>query len=103
MGNRESLSGTEYLIMKLLMEAGSEERYGLQLIEKSGNKLKRGTIYVLLGRLQDKGYVTSRVEASDSGGSAIPRRMYRTTGVGREVFRAWSQIAEIGGLRGVPA
>lgn len=80
------LSGTEFIIMKLLTSARGE-MYGLQLVEESAGKLKRGTIYVTLGRLEDKGYVASRREAPAEGVS-IPRRLYKPTGLGVKVFNA---------------
>lgn len=91
-----SLSGTEYQIMSLLISNG--EMYGLQMVEKAGGKLKKGTIYVLLGRLEEKGYVKARTELAE--GSAIPRRLYRPTGHGQKVFEAHRPVAEIRGLRG---
>ena len=48
------LSRTERLILELL---SGEEMFGLQLVEQSKGALKRGTVYVTLGRMQDKGYV----------------------------------------------
>jgi DNA-binding PadR family transcriptional regulator len=93
-----TLSRTEYLIMQMLIGNGGKEMYGLQLVEKSSGKLKKGTIYVLLGRLEDKGFIKGRAELAE--GSAIPRRLYKPTGLGQKVFEAWSSVAEIGGLRG---
>ena len=46
------LSSTERLILELL---AGEEMFGLQLVEQSKGSLKRGTVYVTLGRMQDKG------------------------------------------------
>jgi DNA-binding PadR family transcriptional regulator len=70
--------------------------YGLQLVEESNGKLKRGTVYVALGRLEEKGYVSSRREAGDSDapGQRSPRRLYRPTGLGAKVFQA---LANAGG------
>jgi DNA-binding PadR family transcriptional regulator len=93
-----TLSATEYVIMHLLIGNGGREMYGLQMVEKSGGKLKKGTIYVLLGRLEEKGYVVGRTEFIP--GSAIPRRMYRPTGHGQKVFEAHRPLEKIGGLRG---
>jgi DNA-binding PadR family transcriptional regulator len=70
--------------------------YGLELVEKSDGRVKRGTVYVLLGRLEEKGYVASKIEVSES---AIPRRVYRLTALGRQVFDAWSRLAELGEVR----
>lgn len=96
-----TLSATEYLIMQLLIGNGGREMYGLQMVEKAEGKLKKGTIYVLLGRLEEKGYVKARTEMME--GSAIPRRMYRPTGHGQKVFEAHRPLQKIGGLRGAYA
>ncbi len=80
------LSGTEFIIMKLLTGIRGE-MFGLELVRASNDKLKRGTIYVTLGRLEDKGYVTSRREEAKEGVS-IPRRLYKPTGLGVRVFQA---------------
>src|SRR5438067_4924454 len=96
-----TMSATEYLIMSLLIGNGGREMYGMQMIEKSQGKLKKGTIYVLLGRLEEKGYVKGRTEMVE--GSAIPRRMYRPTGHGHKVFEAHRPLFQIGGLRGAAA
>jgi DNA-binding PadR family transcriptional regulator len=52
-----SISRTEALIIELL-EAGG--RFGLELIDASDGRLKRGTIYVTLSRMESKGFVVSR-------------------------------------------
>ena len=96
-----TMSATEYFIMSLLIGNGGREMYGMQMIEKSKGKLKKGTIYVLLGRLEEKGYVKGRTELIE--GSAIPRRLYRPTGHGHKVFQAHRPVFEIGGLRGAAA
>ena len=41
--------------------------FGLQLVEQSKGTLKRGTVYVTLGRMQDKGYVESWTEKQPPG------------------------------------
>lgn len=96
-----TMSATEYLIMSLLVANGGREMYGMQMIEKSQGKLKKGSVYVLLGRLEEKGYVKGRTEMVE--GSAIPRRMYRPTGHGHRVFEAHRPVFQIGGLRGAAA
>jgi PadR family transcriptional regulator PadR len=81
-----SLSGREALIMELLLQTPAVEMYGLELVRASENRLKRGTVYVTLGRLEEKGYLTSREEEPQPGASGIPRRLYRVTGHGQCVF-----------------
>jgi hypothetical protein len=41
-----------------LLPAG--ERFGLELVEQSAGGLKRGSVYVILSRMEAKGFVTSR-------------------------------------------
>jgi DNA-binding PadR family transcriptional regulator len=94
------LTVTEYLIMQMLVEGKQKEMYGLELVKASKGKLKRGSVYVLLGRLEEKGFVKSRTEVE---GAEIPRRVYKPTGLGIKVFMVWRRVVEVGGLRGVEA
>ena len=63
--------------------------YGLALVQESRGALKRGTVYVTLGRMEEKGYVESRLEAPSAGAIGLPRRLYRPTGLGLRVLDAW--------------
>jgi PadR family transcriptional regulator PadR len=90
------LSAVETLVLELLSE--HRELYGLQLIEASRGKLKRGTVYVTLSRMEDKGYVTRRELQGEGRGPA--RCMYRLTGHGGRVLAAW-QMASAAVARGV--
>ena len=85
------LSTAERLIIELLAHQG--ELFGLQMVEESGGRLKRGTVYVTLGRMQEKGYLESRQEALPEGAIGPPRRLYRPTGLALRVLAAW-QAAE---------
>jgi DNA-binding PadR family transcriptional regulator len=84
------LSATERLILDLLREG---ELFGLQLVDRSAGALKRGTVYVTLGRMQDKGYVESRTEPLPPGAIGLPRRWYRPTPYGLRVSNAWMMAA----------
>jgi DNA-binding PadR family transcriptional regulator len=79
-----TLSGKEHVILDLLGKA--REMYGLELVSESDGALKRGTVYVTLGRMEEKGYVTSRAEAGSPGHGGLPRRLYRSTPYGRELL-----------------
>ena len=86
------LSGKESLILELLV--GANEMYGLELVAASGGALKRGTVYVTLGRMEGKGYVVSRLEeGTRAAGGGLPRRMYAPTPLGREILGAWAAAA----------
>jgi len=68
--------------------------YGLQIVERSGGALKRGTVYVTLGRMQAKGFVESEEQPLPPGGIGLPRRIYRVTALGERMLRAWTAFAD---------
>ena len=90
-------SATERLIVELLTE--HEELFGLQMVELTGGRLKRGTVYVTLGRMQEKGYLESRQEPLPPGAIGLPRRLYRPTALALRALAAW-KAAEQMYLRG---
>jgi DNA-binding PadR family transcriptional regulator len=86
-----TLPPKEALIMELLVHEG--EMYGLQLVAASDGQLKRGTVYVTLGRMEEKGYIASRLESAPHGAGGLPRRLYDATALGRRVLDAWTHVA----------
>jgi DNA-binding PadR family transcriptional regulator len=92
------LSVKEALILRLLIDKG--EMYGLELVNEAGGELKRGTVYVTLGRMADKGYVESRTIPQDDG-SGMPKRLFQATGYGIRVLNAWELASTSFALEGV--
>lgn len=88
-----SFSATERLIVELLSTHG--ELFGLRMVELSGGRLKRGTVYVTLGRMQEKGFLESRQEPLPPGAIGLPRRLYRPTGVALRALEAWHAAERI--------
>jgi len=86
-----TLPPKERLILELLVAEGP--LFGLQLVTLSAGALKRGTVYVTLGRMEAKGYLTSEQEAQPDGAIGLPRRIYRPTSLGERALRAWSHMA----------
>jgi DNA-binding PadR family transcriptional regulator len=86
MANNEfpALSGKEFLIMELLDRNG--EMFGLEMVDRSEGELKKGTIYVTLGRMVDKELVEP-LDTAESDGSG-PRVLYIATDWGKRVFKA---------------
>ena len=78
------LAGSEHVILQLL--ASGDRAYGLELVERSRGRLKRGGIYVTLGRMEEKGLVAS---AEGDGG----RRLYRLTALGQRTLMAATLVA----------
>ena len=80
------LSSKEANVIAQLMK---RDLYGLELVAGSEGVLARNAIYVLLGRMEDKGLIEGREEAAPKGASGPPRRVYRVTGHGRRALAAY--------------
>jgi DNA-binding PadR family transcriptional regulator len=80
------ISPKELLILQMLGDHGPQ--YGLWLVANSRRQLKRGTVYVTLGRMEDKGLVESFLEKRDPSAPGLARRFYRLTPAGVAVLRA---------------
>jgi DNA-binding PadR family transcriptional regulator len=79
------------LILELLVEEA--DLYGLQLVAASKGRLKRGTVYVTLGRMEEKGFISSRLEDAPADEGGLPRRIYEPTAFGRRVLKAYAHVA----------
>lgn len=79
-------SDKEAIILQLLT-SDPDGMYGLEMVRES-DQLKRGTVYVTLNRMAEKGLVESRQEDRGSEGG-LPRRVFTITGKGRRTFRAY--------------
>ena len=90
------MSPTESLVMDLLRGG---DRYGLELVDASDGALKRGSVYVILARMEEKGFVDSRQEEREAGLSGNARRVYRATPYGRKVHGAFATLREALALR----
>ena len=87
------LSALEQIVLLLLDNAVSAPLYGYAMVEASGGRLKMGTIYVTLGRMEKKGLIKSFKEERRPGAVGLPRRQYEATADGRRAFQEW-QISQ---------
>ncbi len=85
------LSSKEKVILELLAAKG--RMYGLQMVSDSRGRLKRGTVYVTLGRMEQKGLVESEPERFSDDSGLVPRRMYRATSFGVRVLEVWTRLS----------
>lgn len=69
--------------MDMLVNRG--EMFGLEMVNASSGDLKRGTIYVTLQRMMDKGYLDS---GQDSRTGSANRPVYKPTRLGEAIFKA---------------
>lgn len=60
-------------VLRALLDA-TTEMYGLEVCDATG--VDPGSIYPILGRLEEAGWVTSRWEAIDPAQEGRPRRRY---------------------------
>lgn len=86
--NPTRLSSTEHRILSLVDELG--EAYGLQLFRYTKGEIKKGTVYVLLGRLSARGFVVSERVPLPEGEVGPSRVVYRVTEAGGRALKAWA-------------
>jgi PadR family transcriptional regulator, regulatory protein PadR len=79
-------SGMELLVLRLLRDEPAG-MYGLELVDVSGGSLKRGTVYITLGRMEEKGFVKSKTTAKPNH-SGLPRPIYSITALGQRALDA---------------
>ena len=89
------LTPVEMSILDLLVAKG--EMYGLEIVRDSGGIVRKGTVYVTLGRMEEKNLVASREETRPEGAKGIPRRLYEPTGLGSRTLQACRLIANFMG------
>lgn len=79
MGNPYA-TATELVILRCLKDE-PKGLYGLEIVRAARGEISRGSVYTLLGRLEDKGFVQSRIKRdADHGG--LPRPRYTLTALG---------------------
>jgi DNA-binding PadR family transcriptional regulator len=78
------MTGPLERVLRAFLDDPQAPRYGYDLMKAAA--LKSGTLYPLLGRLEEEKLVTSAWETPQEEGQR-PRRYYRLTGEGIEVAR----------------
>ncbi len=93
----------EQLILFSVVQLG-DDAYGVAIREtieeRTGKLVSSGAIYTALGRLADRGLVTSKLEEPSPGRTGRPRKYYTLEPAGaRELMATYSTIqAMAGGL-----
>lgn len=78
---RPRLSEPALRVLRLMLRDPSEPRYGLELMDQTG--VKSGTLYPLLARLAEAGWLSATREAVDPSAAGRPARTYyQLTGQG---------------------
>lgn len=78
-----------FVRLHILHHATEGEIYGQWIIDelrRHGYRLSPGTLYPMLQAMEERGYLTSRLDRHDRRGR--PRRVYRATRLGRRGLAA---------------
>jgi PadR family transcriptional regulator PadR len=90
MGRDGYLGEFEQMLLLAIMQL-EDGAYGVRLMEelerRVGRRVSRGSVYVTLDRLEDKGWVASETSASRPGRGGRPRRIVRVTPEGVDALR----------------
>jgi DNA-binding PadR family transcriptional regulator len=92
------LTRTEATILDVLLGDGARELYGLEIVSGSNGRITRGSVYVVLSRMADKGLVESRPEPAPERAGGLPRVLYKATGLGLRAYRAWAAAKSAWGV-----
>ena len=94
MTKRDYLGNFELMVMLALLRLG-EDAYGVPILreieERGGREVALGSVYATLGRLEEKGLVTSKLgePTPERGGRA--KRYFRVTAQGLRVYKLYSR------------
>ena len=90
MGDRGFLGEFEQMILLAALRLGAEA-YGVRLMEeleeRVGRRVSRGSVYVTLDRMEQKGWIESTLSEPASGRGGRARRVVRVTPEGVEQLR----------------
>src|SRR5215471_1511394 len=102
----DSLGGFELQVLLAVMRLG-DEAYGVPISdtieEASGREVAAGSIYVTLDRLEEKGFVTSRLGESTPQRGGRAKTYFRVTAKGlraarqaqRTLITLWSGVPQL--------
>lgn len=78
---------TSLRVLQVLLNAHDREVYGLEVIRVTG--LGSGSVYPILARFEEAGWLASRLEVTSPANEGRPlRRYYRLTALGAEQAQA---------------
>lgn len=97
----DSVGSFEQLLLFAVMRLG-DDAYGVTirdiLDERTGRSVSSGAIYTALGRLEERGLVSSRVGEPTPGRAGRPPRYYRVEPEGaRALLGAYSDLQSVAG------
>lgn len=87
---RYGLGDFEQQVLLTILRMGGEA-YSVPMVlemeERTGREVAQAAVYIALRRLEEKGLVTSRMEAAEDTGTGRERRWFRLTPTGVDQLR----------------
>jgi PadR family transcriptional regulator PadR len=75
----------EVIVLMAALHLG-REAYGSAILDeiasRTGRRVSRGSVYVTLDRLEDKGLLESKLEGASASRGGRPKRLFRVTAAG---------------------
>lgn len=94
----ESLAEFELLVMLAALRLGPQEAYTVSIAEdiqsRTGRSVRRANVFTALGRLEDKGLVTTRMGDPRPERGGRPPRLVAVTAEGVVAVRATTQAIQ---------
>ena len=79
----------EHRILEVIA-AADRELYGLDLV--AAGAAKRRWLYVVLGRMEERGLIEGRDDAGREDAGKLPRRLYRITDAGHALLLPTARV-----------
>ena len=87
---RKELGEFEHQVLLAILRLGGESYSAplvLELEERGGREVAHAAVFIVLKRLEEKGYVSSRMEEREEAGTRRTRRYFRLEDTGLERLR----------------
>jgi DNA-binding PadR family transcriptional regulator len=88
--NDAPLGEFEVIVLMAALHLG-RQAYGSAMLDeieaRTGRRVSRGSVYITLDRLEDKGLLESRLEEASQKRGGRPKRLFRVTGAGLKAVK----------------
>jgi PadR family transcriptional regulator PadR len=98
MAQSNSIGPLEQLVLASILTL-DDNAYGISIHAKvreliRTKKISLGAIYVTVDRLEDRGFISSRLSAPTSERGGCAKRCYRLESAGERALRQWAAVAK---------
>jgi len=81
---KNKLTQMEIIILRLLANNKTGELHAFKMIKLSQGRLLPGSVYTILSKMEEKGYILARKEELEANDFRMPRKFYRLSEAGKE-------------------